>query len=188
VVTSSGQRSCLGGDAQHRHVVLQGRSWCVRSVWSESPIVETMTEQREAIDRDVALTLAQMSKLVDFEFGLDRRSVQWVEGFIARQRARPDVDPATMEQLASVLGSFLGACVVANTDGRWERHEEFGWGVKFPNGDMAFPFAKVRKQITGGLESGDSILNFFDVAVDRIATGDIRRARSADEAEPGQPA
>jgi hypothetical protein len=73
--------------------------------------------------------------------------------------------------LVSVLGSFLGECIIANAGGSWRWTEERQWGVAFPNNNWSFPFAKVSKLFENGLEGGDSILSFYDVTVDFIATG-----------------
>ena len=40
---------------------------------------------------------------------------------------------------------------------------------------MAFPFAKVRKQFDNGHEGGESILSFYDVAVDYVSKGKLNR-------------
>ncbi len=47
------------------------------------------------------------------------------------------------------------------------------WAVLFPNGARAFPFTKVRKQLEAGLEGGDSIVGFYRVAIDYVATGKL---------------
>lgn len=97
-------------------------------------------------------------------FGLNEKSVAWVEGFIERQRG---ADPGA---LISVLGSFLGEAIIANAGGAWMQSEQ-GPGVRFPNNAMCFPFAKVAKQFADGRDEGESVLGFYRVAVDQIATG-----------------
>jgi hypothetical protein len=67
-----------------------------------------------------------------------------------------------------------GECIVVATGGDWHWSEEQQtWCVRFPNGAMAFPFAKVHKLLRDGLEGGESIVSFYDVAVNYIATGRI---------------
>ncbi|MEV4178680.1 hypothetical protein [Nonomuraea sp. NPDC049709] len=128
------------------------------------------------IEENVSLAIEQLGPLSDVDFGLNRESVEWVEGFIERQRSRPDFDPERIDGLVGVLGSFLGASVAAATGGRWHRHDD-EWGVLLPEGSTAFPFVKVRKQFRDGAESGESIESFYRIAVDFIATGKMREAR-----------
>ncbi|MCK2215460.1 hypothetical protein MF672_016925 [Actinomadura sp. ATCC 31491] len=138
-----------------------------------------MDEQElQWIQANVELAIEQLGPLADAGFGLNRESVEWVEGFIERQRARPGFDPERVDGLVGVLGSFLGACVAAGAGGRWHCSDEGGWGVLLPDGSTAFPFTKVRKQLRDGVEGGESIASFYRVAVDFIATGGLR--------EPGQ--
>jgi hypothetical protein len=134
------------------------------------------TELVGVIERNAALAVANFGPLVDFEFGLDRRSVEWVDGFIERQRVRTDLDPTAPGGLVDVLGSFVGACLVAETAGRWHAHPEHGVGVRFPDGSVCFPFAKVRKQFADGNEGGESVSSFYRLAVDYVATGKLKRA------------
>ncbi|GAA2905146.1 hypothetical protein GCM10010517_71300 [Streptosporangium fragile] len=137
-----------------------------------------MNEQELAqIQANVNLAIDQLGPLSDVDFGLNRESVEWVEGFIERQRSRTDFDLEQIGVLVGVLGSFLGACIVAATGGSWHRSDDDGWGVLLPDGSTAFPFAKVRKQFRDGVEEGESIAGFYRIAVDFIATGKLREAR-----------
>jgi hypothetical protein len=96
-------------------------------------------------------------------FGFNRVSVEWVEGYIERLRDSGIFkQKEALENLTSVLGSFLGECIAQTYNGEW-RNEDGRWGVYFSNKSTAFPFSKVVKQLTDGLESGDSILGFFDM-------------------------
>jgi hypothetical protein len=130
-------------------------------------------DQRGLIAQNVQLAIERLGPISDVDFGLNRESVQWVDGFIERQRARPDFDPDALGALPSVLGSFLGACVMEATGGEWVWMDEHGWGVRLPNGNAVFPFAKVEKQFQNGAE--DSISSFYQIAVDLVATGKLRR-------------
>lgn len=137
-----------------------------------------MKKGRQAITANVQLAIDKLGPLSEIDFGPNRESVEWVEGFIERQRARPDFDPDKTAGLAAVLGSFLGECIVAETDGEWKWHEEAGcWGVEVRDDNVAFPFAKVEKQLRNGVEGGDSILSFYDVTVEQLATGKLKTAR-----------
>lgn len=130
-------------------------------------------DQREAIAANVQMAMESFSDLTDFEFGLDQRSVEWVEGFVERQRSRPDFDLAAAGGLVSVIGSYLGECVATATGGTWQQDEQHGWGIKLPNNTWCFPLAKTRKQFAEGVESGESIASFYRVAVDHLATNPL---------------
>jgi len=93
------------------------------------------------------------------ELGYDDASVEWVDGFVERQRVRFQGEEA--QGLVNVIGAFLGECVIANHGGRW-REDEHGWGVFFDDGNAAYPFAKVRKQFDNGREGGDSVHSFYE--------------------------
>ncbi|GAA3202226.1 hypothetical protein [Nonomuraea helvata] len=134
-------------------------------------------EELQQIEANVSLAIDRLGPVSDVDFGLNEESVEWVDGFIERQRARPDFDLERIGGLVGVLGSFLGACIVAATGGSWRWSEEDGWGVLLPDGTVAFPFVKVRKQFRDGAEEGESIAGFYRVAVDYIATGKLREAR-----------
>ncbi|MEO3876292.1 hypothetical protein ABGB18_46645 [Nonomuraea sp. B12E4] len=130
-------------------------------------------EELRQIEANVRLVIDQLGPLSGMDFGLGRESVEWVEGFIERWRSAG----AGLEQidgLVSTLGSYLGACVIAATGGRWDKSDDHGWGVLLPNGGTAFPFAKVRKQLRDGVAEGESIAGFYRVVVDFIATGKMR--------------
>jgi hypothetical protein len=92
-------------------------------------------------------------------FGYNAESVAWLDGFIERQRARPEFDEAAADRLSNTLGSYLGECVVRCYGGEWER-QEGSWAVDFGGGNSAFPFNKVRKHLVNG--SGDSVRSWFE--------------------------
>jgi hypothetical protein len=47
-------------------------------------------EDLRKIQDNVSLAIEQLGPLSDVDFGLNQKSVEWVEGFIERQRSRPD--------------------------------------------------------------------------------------------------
>lgn len=127
---------------------------------------------------NAAFAIRGFSEVSGTEFTLDRESVAWVEGFIERMRVRYG-DEGAPSGVVSVIGSYLGEAIIAKTGGEW-RSDDAGVGVAFANGDMAYPFAKVSKQFDQGLAAGESILSFYDVCVDFIATGKLaEQARSS---------
>ena len=115
--------------------------------------------------------IATMGAQSGLELGYDDASVEWVDGFIERQRVRFSGDEA--QGLVNVIGAFLGECVIANDGGRW-REDEYGWGVFFDDGNAAYPFTKVRKQFDHGREGGDSVHSFYET------TGVLLKQRSDD--------
>ena len=121
--------------------------------------------QVDVIKKNAQLVIEQLGPLSGIDFGLNRDSVEWVEGFIERQRAREDFNLGDAGKLVNVLGSFLGECIVANVGGEWQMSDLHGWGIAFSESDWAFPFAKVDKLFRNGLEGGDSILSFYDTAL-----------------------
>ena len=133
-----------------------------------------MERYEEQIRANVQLVIRELGPLSGLDFGLNRESVEWVEGFIERQRSRPDFDENSLDGLVNTLGSFLGECIAVNTGGTWQWSEaQQALGVTFPAGGYAFPFAKVRKAFLQGLEAGESISSFYDVAVEYIAKGKL---------------
>src|SRR5215213_7965053 len=105
-----------------------------------------MEQYEEQVRSNAQLVMRELGPLSGIDFGLNRESVEWVEGFIERQRSRPDFDENSVDGLVNTLGSFLGECIAANTGGSWAwSDEQQALGVAFPAGGMAFPFAKVRK-------------------------------------------
>lgn len=93
-------------------------------------------------------------------FGFDAPSVEWLDGFIERQRVRDDASPEFVSKMVSVLGSYLGECVVRAYGGRWAIAGD-GWRVEFDEKNAAYPFAKVQKQFANGRDAGESIYSFF---------------------------
>ncbi|HEU4324458.1 MAG TPA: hypothetical protein VFS21_15055 [Roseiflexaceae bacterium] len=124
------------------------------------------------IKENAALTIRTLGHCCPIDFGLNAESVAWVEGFIERQRARPDFDGPLADRLTDVLGSYLGECMIEIYGGRWELLDG-RWGVRLPNGNAAFPFTKVHKQFDEGLDGGESVASFFQV-FGMIARGEIR--------------
>lgn len=101
----------------------------------------------------VTKTFAQNNG-VDLSF--DEDSVKWLDGYI--ERNGKNWDEQTKERLSGVLGSFLGECIRLNFGGEWKM-TEYGLGIVFDDGNAAYPFNKIRKQIDNGEE--DSIASFY---------------------------
>ena len=123
----------------------------------------------EHIRANAETVVKELGKLKGEEFGYTRESVEWLEGYIERLKNSGEFDSTERKnRLISVFGSFLGECIVRCYGGAWRQLESGEWGVAFRNeemafteNNMAFPFAKVAKQIDNGLEDG--IASFFSV-------------------------
>ncbi len=87
----------------------------------------------------------------------DEDSVEWVDGYI--ERNRETWDEQTAARLSGVFGSFLGECIRLNFGGEWQMNE-FGLGIVFEDGNTAYPFNKIKKQIENG--AVDSIASFYN--------------------------
>ena len=86
----------------------------------------------------------------------DENSIAWLDGYI--ERNRQDWSAELSEKLSSILGSFLGECIIKNFGGAWEM-TEYGLAVKFKDNNCVYPFNKIKKQFSNG--SDDSILSFY---------------------------
>jgi hypothetical protein len=94
-------------------------------------------------------------------FGYNRESVEWLEGYIERLRESGTlVDEAAKQKFANIFGSFLGECIVRCYGGSWAERSG-SWAVAFDDQNCVFPFAKVMKQIENGRGAGDGIGGFF---------------------------
>jgi hypothetical protein len=107
----------------------------------------------EAIKANAALVLKTFEQQ---NLAYDEESVAWLDGYIERNRLNWDEPGA--EKLVNILGSFFGECIRLNYGGEWQMTEN-GLSVAFSDGNAAFPFNKIRKQIQNGSE--DSIASFY---------------------------
>lgn len=113
----------------------------------------------ENIKKNAQLTIEQLRQTSQIDFGYNSESVKWLEGYIERLRQSGQLQPETKrKKLASVLGSFLGECIIQCYGGSWVMHEGC-WAVAINNDFIAFPFNKIGKQMENGLEDG--INSFF---------------------------
>ncbi len=131
-------------------------------------------ERLSKIRANAAMAVERFRELSGASFGFDASSVGWVEGFI--DRTRPQVGEEGAAGLVSVIGSYLGEAIIANTGGTWGEDDVGGLGVRFANGDTVYPFAKAWKQFEGGVDGGESILSFYTMSVDYVASGKLHEA------------
>jgi len=132
-------------------------------------------ERLGMIRDNAAFAISELGELAGVDFGLNRESVAWAEGFIERQRELLKGEAG--EGIINVLGCYLGEAIIAAApDGIWDEDAAGGLGVRFANGDMVFPFAKVAKQFGEGLSAGESILSFYNVSIEYVAAGKLGQA------------
>ena len=114
----------------------------------------------ENIKKNAELVVREMRKISDIDFGFTPESVAWLDGYVERQRTRPDMNEESISRLVSVLGSYLGECVIHCYGGQWQ-DSDGQWCVCFDEGNCVFPFNKMRKQFENGASAGDSIASLF---------------------------
>lgn len=110
------------------------------------------------IQANAELVVKTFAESNDVKLHYDEKSVEWLDGYIERNRLKWDAE--TAEKLSNVLGSFLGECIRRNYGGDWQMSEKgYGLGIVFSDGNVAFPFNKIKKQIENG--NDDSIAGFY---------------------------
>ncbi len=113
----------------------------------------------EKLRLNAEMVIENLSQHAGFELGFNEESVEWIDGFIERQRAREGFEPGG---LLNTLGSFLGECMCQELGCKWKHQPNGQLAVEFSDGNAAFPFNKVQKQFANGEE--DSILSFYQSA------------------------
>ncbi len=112
----------------------------------------------EKLRLNAEMVIENLSQHAGFELGFNEESVEWIDGFIERQRAR-EGEPGG---LVNTIGSFLGECMCRKLGGEWKPQPNGQLAVEFSDGNAAFPFNKVQKHFDNGEE--DSILSFYQSA------------------------
>lgn len=125
----------------------------------ETEVREIEPDVAAAIDSNVQLVVEQFSEFSDKPMEPNRGGVEFLDGFIAHNRE--SWDEGTRGRLTQVLGSFLGAALVAE-GGVWVEADH-GPAVKFAPDILAYPFNKVVKHMEEGEDQ--SVLAFYDSAV-----------------------
>ena len=113
------------------------------------------------MEQDIYEYAAHVLKIVQSELGADIGydidGVQWLDKVIHGQYLTvPDENKANY---VNQWGSYLGECIRQTYGGSWVEDSEYGWSVKFSDGNHAFPFGKVEKHLYIGKE--ESVLSFY---------------------------
>ncbi|MEA2206873.1 MAG: hypothetical protein QOE77_3649 [Blastocatellia bacterium] len=114
----------------------------------------------ENIRLNAELVVMKMGPISGIDFGYTSESVAWLDGFVERQRLRPETDDGMIAKLVDVLGSYLGECIIKCYGGYWH-NKEGQWCVCFNEGNFVYPFNKMQKQFENGAE--DSIHSLFTI-------------------------
>ena len=111
----------------------------------------------EMIQRNAELVIETMNRR-GAHLNYDLQSVQWIDGYIERQREHNPSHEANIDGLTNTLGSFLGECIRRQFGGEWVE-TQYGWAIQFDDKNACFPFNKVEKQLKNGAD--DSIASFY---------------------------
>ncbi|GMV81163.1 MAG: hypothetical protein AMXMBFR7_23470 [Planctomycetota bacterium] len=127
---------------------------------------------KDKIKSNAEFVIENLRPICPIRFGYTAESVHWLEGYIERLRESGELDePGAKDALTNTFGSYLGECIIHCYGGSWTNGED-GWCVAFENGNIAFPFAKVSKQLENGLDDG--VHSFFR-AIPAILKVDLKR-------------
>jgi hypothetical protein len=109
---------------------------------------------------EAGLKLIRENSGIDSNY--DRQSIEWLDHRLNEVR-NEETDASHLEHVRGIYGSFLGKALIETYGGKWVRNDGY-LGIKLASCDViAYPFAKVEKQISHDGEY-DSILGFFDLA------------------------
>ena len=124
-----------------------------------SSIKSEIAAMEEHTRANAELVIQRLRPLSGIDFGYTKESVEWLEGYIERLRNSGEFENVeTKTKLISVFDSFLGECIVRCYGGTWRLPEEAGvWYVAFKDDQLAFPFAKVGKQIDNVWRTGSQV-------------------------------
>ena len=117
----------------------------------------TRAEEYRAAAENV---VSQMWEDLGVELKYDEASIEWLDGYI--NRIRTQLKKEAYLGLATALGAYLGETIIKTYGGGWAYFEQTNqWGIRFDDGNGAFPISKVYKQLEDG--EFDSILSFYSI-------------------------
>jgi len=118
--------------------------------------MESATLITDLIAKNAELVRSTASQKLGVTANYDIEGVRWLDGFINGQHLAASDE--VKERLVQTLGSFLGECIRKTYGGEWV-DESGSWEIRFSQGNAAYPFTKVGKQLQNGPE--DSVLSMF---------------------------
>ena len=99
----------------------------------------------KSIARNVEWVKNSFSEKLGVELNLDLESVEWIDGYINRNREKLKSD--AVNNLSSAFGSFLGETIIEVYCGEWS-YNDGNLGIYFKdNNSWAFPFAKTQNNL-----------------------------------------
>jgi hypothetical protein len=119
-----------------------------------------MKSQAEEFRAAAENVVSQLYQDLGVDLNYDEASIEWLDGYINRIRTQLKSD--SYPGLASALGAYVGEAVIRTYGGEWAYFENVQqWGIRFEDGNGAFPISKIYKQLEDG--EFDSILSFFTI-------------------------
>lgn len=116
-----------------------------------------LDEDRLKIQTNAQLVIDKVGKQLGVELAYDEKSIEWVDGFINRNRE--GLDSHARHNLTHTLGAFLGETIVKTYVGQWTFDADRGWGVEIGDRMTVFPFVTTQDHFENGSE--DSIAAFY---------------------------
>lgn len=109
---------------------------------------------RAAAEKFRKSMLQYTGKALDY----DQAGVEWLDGYIARNRAELKDNHAAL----SAGGAYFGECLRVKWGGRWFGGDGAPWALQVDENLVVFPFTKLMKHLedTTG-EAGDSLIGMF---------------------------
>lgn len=102
----------------------------------------------------------QLQHDLGVELNFDEQSIEWLDGYI--NRCRESMPKETKPGLAAALGAYVGEAIIKTYGGAWTYNEQTKqWGIKLNDGNIAFPIAKVYKQLEE--DEFHSVHSFFTI-------------------------
>ena len=77
-----------------------------------------MTDIQENIRKNAEMVVEQMAQVCGFDFGYDARSVEWLDGYIERQRNREGIDQDFIHRLVNARRPQPGISTLRH-EGHW---------------------------------------------------------------------
>ena len=95
-------------------------------------------------------------------------SIHYLDEFLDRQAAMVTASEASVNKFVSLLGAYLGECIIANYGGEWQESPQgIAIAVKTDtHHHILQPFHKVYKRITNGME--DSLGFYFEEFIPQV--------------------
>jgi hypothetical protein len=123
---------------------------------------------RQQIKANAKLLGDQAQELLGKQLAFDQAAVEWLDGFIRRQRKQGDAN----DTLIDVLGCFYGECIRQTYGGKW--HYVHGQlAIQFSEGSAAFPFVHITKHIEDNDDELETLASKFAMIGSLIKSGQI---------------